>query len=96
MELREFLVWLISGGAGVATYWLMENVKFLAGLGSEAKRYVALVLPALLAGAGYSLMVAFSYESMPGTPQEWFEKLFFVMTAVWVGQVVHGRLKLKS
>ena len=95
MELSEWLIWLIGGGgAGVVTYWLLERLP-LESWTSEAKRFLALALSALLACAAFAASVGLDYRPDPGTAQSWLEALFAVAFFAVTGiQVVHGRLRL--
>ena len=95
--LAQALAWLVSGGgAGVAAYFLMEKVKLLAALESEAKRYVAIGLSAAIAMLAFTAAVFLSYYPQPQTVQAWLEALFAVaFVGVGLSQTIHGRVKLR-
>lgn len=94
MQLSEWLVWIVGGGgAGVITYWIMEHLKL--DLEPEAKRYIVLLLSALLACVGFAASVGLGYRISPAGWQGWLEQLFTVVFAAFTSsQVVHARLKL--
>ena len=91
------LTWLFSGpGAGAAAYFLMEKIPFLIDLTSELKRYVSMALAAVIAMAAFSVAVGLEYQPAPADWKAWVEALFSVAgVAIGVGQVIHGRLKLR-
>ena len=98
MELQEVLVWLLQGGgAGVVTYWLMENLPFLVNLTSENKRYASLVLTAALSIGAFLIAVALRYEAQPETLKAWLEAVFRVVAmALNLSLVIHGYKQLKK
>jgi len=98
MELNEFLLWLVTGGgAGVAGYWLMEQVgKYWPDLSSELKRYLSLTVAAGLAMLAYYAQTLLAYVPAPGTTQAWIEALFSVAAvAIGLSQSIHGRIRLR-
>ena len=97
MTLQEFLVWIISGGGAAAlAYGIMELIGKRADLSSELKRYLSLVVAAVLAAGAYALRVLFGYDPAPATFLGWLEAIFAVIgLAVTVSQAIHGRLKLR-
>jgi len=93
--LSETLKWLMSAGAGTATYFLMEKVPPLARLSSEAKRYISIAIAAILSMAAFSASVGLGYEPTPATVQAWVEALFAVaFVASGLSQIIHGKVKL--
>jgi len=100
--LLQALVWIVSGGgASYLAYWLIENVPFLVRLAAESKRYVSLVLPAILTVAfailGYLAMIAMLYEPAPIDARAWIETLFAVAVLSVIGaQAIHGRVVLSK
>jgi len=96
--LRQALTWIVGGGGAAAvTYWLLENVSLLVNLSSEYKRYVSIALVVLFAWAAYGLSIAMTYEPKPGDFRELVESLVAIGgLALGIGQVVHGRLKLRK
>ena len=100
MSLRELLVLVISGAAGgPISYWLMEKVKWLAGLPAEYKRYISLAIAAALPVLAWLVVLGMGYEPAPATWQGWIEQVFYLagggLLAVLGGQTLHGRLKLR-
>ena len=97
-QLYQVLQWFVAGGgAGVVSYWLMENVSQLKALASEYKRYASVALSAILAMAAYALAVGLNYQASPGDLQGWLEALFAAASvAVGLSQVIHGRVKLRA
>lgn len=95
MELREVLSALISGGAGVVVYWLMENIRWLADLRPDLKRYASLGLAMAIPVAAWLIMVLLGYMPAPATWQGWIEAIFAMATGTLVvSQGLHGALKL--
>ena len=96
--LSQVLTWFVSGGgAGIVAYFLMEKLRPLAELTSELKRYVSLLLAAVLAMAAFALAVGLRYVEAPTTIQAWAEALFAVaFIATNLGQIIHGRTRLRS
>jgi hypothetical protein len=100
--LREVLVWLLtggaSGGAGVVTYWLMENIRWLAEFpDARWKRVIAFGLSASIAILAYLAAVGLGYEPALVTWQAWVERLFAVaMGAASVSQMIHAMRDLPS
>lgn len=97
ISLQDVLQWVISGGAGVIAYWLMENISYLKNLAPEAKRYVALAIAIALAVLGYFAQVAMGYQVAPQDARGWIEALFAVAgVAGGLSQIVHARLQLSK
>ena len=92
------LSWLFSGpGAGAASFFLMEKIPALANLSAELKRYVSMALAAVIAMAAFSVAVVLEYQPSPAGWQAWLEALFAVAgVAVGIGQMIHGRVKLRN
>jgi hypothetical protein len=92
------LSWLFSGpGAGIAAYFLMEKIPFLISLSAELKRYVSLFLAAMIAMGAFAIAVSLGYQPLPIGWKGWLEALFAVAgVAIGIGQVIHGRAKLKD
>ena len=57
VNLLDFLSWVLTPGAGVLAYWLMENVPFLANLEPTVKRFVAFGLSAVFGILAFLAMV---------------------------------------
>ena len=98
MTLQDFLVWIISGGGvGIIAYWLMERIGERANLSAEWKRYLSLLLAALVAVAAYGGSVAIGYEPQPETVAAWIEGVFAVIAvAVGLSQAIHGFTRLRK
>lgn len=97
MELKDFLLIFVSGGGGVVVYWLLEHVPALETLQSEYKRYVSLILAALLPLPFYLMGVAMQYWPAPADWRAWIEALFAIAAgAVLASQAVHGRKQLRD
>lgn len=98
MELKDAIVWLMSGGgAGAVAYWLMEALPFLAGLPPLWKRLVAIALTAAVALLALAASLWLGYQPAQGTPQAWLELIFRVLyAALVVNQGIHGVVKLRS
>lgn len=95
MELGEFLPWVTTAGAGVAAYWLMEEIEALAELAPQMKRRVACVISAALAMGAYLAMIGMGYAVMPAGARGWIEALFAVATGAFgLSQMVHGERRL--
>ena len=96
MELKDFLLWIISGGGGgIIAYALMEEIVWLASLPPKNKRRVAFLLSAALGMASYYLGIVMGYSPAPVTPNEWVENLWLAgMTAAGLAQIIHGEKKL--
>ena len=97
MELKVFLLWLVTGGgAGIVGYWLMDQVtKRFPDMTSELKRYLSLTIAAVLAMLAYYVQTVLAYVPTPETTQAWIEVLFSVAAvAIGLSQAIHGRIKL--
>jgi hypothetical protein len=95
-NLKDFLVWVLTPGAGVLAYWLMENVPALVNLDAKLKRFAAFGISALLGILAFLAMVGMGYEAVPVDWRAWVEALFAVAAvAGGLSQVLHGLLKLR-
>jgi len=84
MELQVFLRFVMTGGgAGLAAYWLIDNVPFLANLASKAKRLSAFAISALLADAAFIALAYAGYANIPVGALSWAEQLFAVGTSAF-------------
>ena len=94
-NLKDFLVWVLTPGAGVLAYWLMENVPFLVNLEARLKRFAAFGLSAAFGILAFLVMVGMGYEAVPVDWRAWVEALFSVAAvAGGLSQILHGLLKL--
>lgn len=95
--LAETLKWLMSAGAGVVTFFVLEKIPELKALSSEAKRYISIALASLLSMGAYAAGVGLGYEPMPVSAQAWAEALFAVaFVASGLSQVIHGKAVLSK
>lgn len=95
--LKEWLVWLVGGGAAIVTTLLIgvlkKQPKFLAmwdGLVVEIKTLISFVVAALLAGFGFWFQVWIGYVDAPAGRAGWFEMLF----AIVASQVLYQGVKV--
>ena len=94
--LLGLLTWLLTPGAGIAAYWLIEEIPQLKQLLPKTKRYTAYALSSLIAVASYLFMVAMQYRPVPEDWRQWVEVLSSVaLVASGVSQLLHGVVKLK-
>jgi hypothetical protein len=97
MDLKDFLVYASTAGAGTLAYGLMELVPGLASMDPRSKRRVAMLLSAGVAIAAFGAEVLMGYVAKPASPQAWFELLFGIGAASFgLNQVLHGELKLPA
>ena len=94
--LEEFLKWLMGPGGAVLGYWLMENLPVLINLRPPIKRYVGILLPGIIALAGWMSMALVGYAPMPTTTLARFEAMFAVFVAAIGAQLIHARRLPKS
>ena len=102
MELREWLLGLLSSGAlgyaGFAFVAYLEGkfAKF-AHMEAWAKRLVAWAVSAAAGALPYCAMVAMGYDPVPADWRQWIEKLFYyVFIAVSVNQAAHAADKTRD
>ena len=97
MNLQDLLLLLMAAGSGGLVFWLMENVKFLAGLSPEYKRYTSLLLSGLIPVAAWLIGVLMAYWAPPETWRGWIEAIFAVACGgVLTSQALHGALRLAN
>lgn len=97
MELRDLLLVFVSGGGGVVVYWLLEHVPALAALQSEYKRYVSLLLSAVLPIPFWLFGIAMQYWAAPADWRAWVESIFAIAAgAILASQGLHGRKQLRD
>lgn len=90
--LKTAILWLLSGGgAGVATYFLMDEVPALTKLTPKLKRFISLALAAVIAMLAFCAGVALNYVPTPADAQAWIEQLFTAGgLAMGLSQSIHG------
>lgn len=95
MNLQDLLLLLMTAGSGGVVFWLMENVKFLANLSPEYKRYTSLLLSAVIPVVAWLAGVLMAYWTPPDTWRSWIEAIFAVACGgVLTSQTLHGALRL--
>ena len=97
LTLGALIAWLLSGGgSGVVAFFLMEKVKFLAGLAPDYKRYASLGITAAVALAAWGIGLGMKYIPIPGDPRSWVESVFsIVAVAIAIAQTIHGATSLR-
>lgn len=95
--LQDFLTYMFGGGgAGLLTFWIMSKIKWPDAT-SEWKRYISMVMTALLACAFWGISAALGYAKIPGDWVGWCETLFAIGFAALVTTfAVHGRIDLRK
>jgi hypothetical protein len=87
MELKEFLVWLASGGGGIiAASWLLERWTWFQAKASEIKELILWGCATILSIGGYALA---SY--LPEATIDAIAPYFFIVSSVFL-TVVIGKL----
>ncbi len=95
MELREWLLGLLSSGAlGYAGFafvaWLEGKFVKFAQTEAWVKRLVAWAVSAVAGALPYGAMVLMNYEPAPADWRAWVEKLFYyIFIALTVNQGAH-------
>lgn len=98
--LQQVLTWVaFSGGAGVITYLLWEQLekwfKKLAELPSDIEGYVTLALTGVFAVLAYVAQIYLGYVEMPVGTVAWIEAIFAVFgAAIGVTRLIHGIKKM--
>lgn len=91
MELRTFLDWIITGGAGVLAYLFMGWITWLKNLAPKPKRIAAFAISAVIAMVGYTAAVFAGYQEIP-VGFGWVEKLFLMATTAFgLATLIHIR-----
>jgi len=95
--LVQVLLFLIySGGAGVVSYAIMENVKALASIpNSWHKRLVSYGISMALGMGAYAFLVWLGTKPTPVNAQMWVDSLLSAgLAAMGISQLIHGASKL--
>ncbi len=96
-ELSDILLWVTTAGAGVLSYWLMEEIEALAALAPKLKRFVSFGLTGVIALAAWGLQLVMAYVPAPVGWRSWVEAVVaIVAAAIVVAQGVHGARDLSS
>lgn len=80
MELTAFLELLSTTLAGVIAWFLIDKIRWFAGLQPDTKRYVAYALSGILALAGWLGLLALGERPAPIDATDWVKQVFYVMT----------------
>jgi hypothetical protein len=87
MELKDFLVWLASGGGGIiAASWLLERWAWFQAKTAEIKELILWGSSAVLAVASYALV-----NYLPETALAVIAPYFYIVSGIFV-TVVIGKL----
>jgi len=87
MELKEFLVWLASGGGGIiAASWLLERWTWFQAKTSDIKELILWGSATILSVGGYALVTY-----LPSTTIDTIAPYFFTISSVFL-TVVIGKL----
>ena len=81
MELAAFLQACSTWLAGPIAWYLVDKIKWFAGLQPDTKRYAAFGLSALIAGIAWLGLVAIGNVPLPGNWLAWLSSLWLVMTS---------------
>jgi hypothetical protein len=96
MELRDFVLWFSTAGAGLAAWWLINNVMILSNLSPLGKRLAAYGIAAGLALAAWGIGIAMAYTPAPVGWRVWIEEGFSVGTSAFaLSQLLHGLTALR-
>ena len=97
MDLKEVLLWVISGGSGALVTWLMNNVEALANLAPDYKRYASWGLSAAVPLLAWGALLAMGYEPVPASWQAAVERVFaLVFVAFSAIQGIHAVTELRQ
>lgn len=98
MQLVIILRWLIAGGgAGSASFWIVNRISWPVNYPSEHKRYFAMAIAAAIAMAAFAFSVLVTYTIAPVTPLGWLENLVSVGFAAAASiTLVHGAVDLHA
>jgi hypothetical protein len=97
MELKDFLLWVSTIGAGTISYEMMEHVAWLAARPTQGKRWWAFGIAGLVAMLGFLAAVGLGYRVAPVGATAWCESLFAVATTAFgLGQLIHGQVVLRA
>ena len=81
MELEAFLRLLMTVLAGTLAWWLIDRIKWFAGLQPDTKRLVSYAFSAAIAIVAYLGLVAISAETPPTGVIAWVSRLWLVGTS---------------
>jgi hypothetical protein len=99
VTLIALLTWLVFGGCGWVTFWLLHNhePQWFKALAPKYKQYVASAFSGGLAVVAYLFLIALEVNSAPGDLVAWFDALVPVfMFGAGVAKLSHGQATLGS
>jgi len=97
MQLKDALLWISTVGAGLASFWLVENVAWFATLSPRARRVAAYLVAAALGILAWLAGIAMLYTPTPVGWRAWVEGAVAVaLVASGVGQLIHGEKYLSA
>lgn len=98
MTLEGGVAWLLTGGgAGTATYILVDKVPFLKKQAPDYKRYWSIGIVLALTGVGWGLGMLMGYMPTPETWRGWIETAFSTgFVALTTSLLIHGRVDLRK
>ena len=99
--LRDVVMYVLNGGAGIVVGWLFENVAFLkewlASLRSDYKRYAIWIASILITLGLWGIALAMTYEPMPVDWRAAVERVFALAALSITGsQTYHAVRFLRS
>ena len=97
MELKDALLWISTFGAGLASFYLVENVAWFATLSPRARRVAAYALAAAIGIVAWLAGIAMLYTPTPVGWRAWVEGAVAVgLVASGLGQLIHGAKYLSA
>lgn len=97
MELKDVLLYITTVGAGLAAFWLIENVAWFATLSPRGRRIAAYALAAAIGIVAWLAEIAMLYTPTPIGWRAWVEGAVAVaMIASGLGQLIHGAKYLSN
>jgi len=98
MDLQKFLVWLTTAGAGVLSYWIVNQITAKGKPSTWSAwtvRVVAYAISGSIAILAYLALVAMQYQAQPVDARSWIEALFVVAaTSFGLSTMIHGADRL--
>jgi hypothetical protein len=92
--LKQFLGWLTTVGAGLASWWIMARIIWPAGWSDELKRYIALAMSGVIALAAYGAQIAMQYVVAPTDWRAWVEAAAAILAVAFTtSQLAQARAK---
>lgn len=92
--LRQLLSWIITPGAGIIAWWLIDQFGWGASWVEERRRWLALGISGALALAAWWGQIAMLYQPMPTDWRAGVERgVAILFIAFGVSQLTHARVK---